>query len=290
VEVAEAPSAAVRVWLPRPTSDESQDILEERLSGADFTHSRESVHGNEFLHAELPPGSAVRTLVQSFLVRRRAVTTPEPPGIPGEAFPEEVRRFLLADREVPTDGEVVAEARTVVDAEESPAIICRKVFQHFLKTYEYDGRGCTLDRADQLGNLSRMCELGSGTCTDWHGLFVSWMRSLGIPARFQFGFNLPRTGQQSGIIAGYHCWAEAWLPRTGWFPVDITEAKKRPDEEARFFGGLDENRVRFTQGRDVGLTPAPALGPIDKFIFPHVEQDGKPHRFSVKFRFEVVAG
>jgi transglutaminase-like putative cysteine protease len=207
VEVAAAPSATVRVWLPCPTSDGSQDVLEERLSGADFSHSREPVHGNEILHVELPPGADARRLVLSHLVRRRAVSLPEPSPLAGQRLPEEVKRFLLADREVPVDGEVVAEARTVTEAGEPPAITCRKVFRHFLQTFEYDSRGCTLERAEQLGNLARMCELGSGTCTDWHGLFVSWMRSLGIPARFQFGFNLPRAGPRNGTIAGYHCWA-----------------------------------------------------------------------------------
>jgi transglutaminase-like putative cysteine protease len=288
VEVAEAPSTAVRVWLPFPTADASQDVLEARLSGANFSREREPVHGNEYLFVELPPDTASRTLVMSHLIRRREAVTVEPPVLPAQPLTEEVRRFLLANREVPTDGEVVAEARAVAEAGEPPASACRKVFQHFLKTFEYDSRGCTIDRASELGNLARMCEIGSGTCTDWHGLFVSWMRSLGVPARFHFGFNIPRGGKQSGTIAGYHCWADAWLPEAGWFPVDITEAKKRPEEEARFFGGLDENRVRFTLGRDVALTPAPAEGPVDKFIFPLVEADGRPHRFTVKFRFEAV--
>jgi transglutaminase-like putative cysteine protease len=237
---------------------------------------------------ELPPAAGSRPLVLSHLIRRRAVVAGEPPVLPAQPLPEEVRHFLLADREVPTDGAVVAKARAVVEAGEPPASACRKVFQHFLKTFEYDSRGCTIDRVSELGNLARMCEIGSGTCTDWHGLFVSWMRSLGVPARFHFGFNIPRDGKQSGTISGYHCWADAWLPEAGWFPVDITEAKKRPEEEARFFGGLDENRVRFTLGRDIALTAAPAQGPIDKFIFPHVEADGRPHRFTVKFRFEAV--
>lgn len=288
VEVAASHSTAVRVWLPRPTSDASQDVLEELLSGADFSRKREPANGNEYVYVELPPDAASRKLVLSHLIRRRAVLTTEPPVVPAQPLPEEVRPFLLASREVPTDGEIVAEARTVASAEEPPASISRKVFQHFLKTFEYDSRGCTIDRASELGNLARMCEIGSGTCTDWHGLFVSWVRSLGIPARFHFGFNIPRDGRKSGTIAGYHCWADAWLPEVGWFPVDITEAKKRPEEEARFFGGLDENRVRFTLGRDVVLTPAPAEGPIDKFIFPVVAADGKHHRFTVKFRFEAV--
>jgi transglutaminase-like putative cysteine protease len=288
VEVASSPSKAVRVWLPRPTSDASQDVLEERLSGADFSRQKESGQGNEYLYVELPPDAAARKLVLSHLVRRREVITAEPPVMPAQPLPDEVRPFLLANREVPTDGEVVAEARAFAGPREPPAVISRKVFQHFLKTFEYDSRGCTIDRFSEIGNLAKMCEIGSGTCTDWHGLYVSWMRSLGVPARFHFGFNIPRDGRKSGTIAGYHCWADTWLPETGWFPVDITEAKKRPAEEARFFGGLDENRVRFTVGRDVVLTPAPAEGPIDKFIFPIVEADGKHHRFDVKFRFEAV--
>ena len=53
------------------------------------------------------------------------------------------------------------------------------------------------------------------------------------------------------MIPGYHCWAEFQVAEYGWVPVDASEAHKRPEKREALFGGLDENRVQFTYGRDI---------------------------------------
>ncbi|NIN98761.1 MAG: transglutaminase domain-containing protein, partial [Anaerolineae bacterium] len=54
---------------------------------------------------------------------------------------------------------------------------------------------------------------------------------------------------------GYHCWAKFFLPGAGWVPVDISEADKHPSKVDYFFGTICENRVAFSVGRDILLTP-----------------------------------
>jgi transglutaminase-like putative cysteine protease len=82
------------------------------------------------------------------------------------------------------------------------------------------------------------------------------MRCSGIPARFEIGFPLP-TGKTEGEFPGYHCWAEFYLEDTGWVPVNVSGARKNPVKRDYFFGALDDNRVFFTYGRDIGLSPRP---------------------------------
>lgn len=43
-----------------------------------------------------------------------------------------------------------------------------------------------------------------------------------------------------------------------------------------FFGTHDENRVELTRGRDLNLTPLQAGDPLNYFIYPYAEADGKP--------------
>jgi hypothetical protein len=43
-----------------------------------------------------------------------------------------------------------------------------------------------------------------------------------------------------------------------------------------FFGTHDENRVEFTRGRDLKLTPGQASDPLNYFVYPYAEADGKP--------------
>jgi transglutaminase-like putative cysteine protease len=119
------------------------------------------------------------------------------------------------------------------------------------------------------------CANKYGNCTDFHSVFMSLGRIRGIPVRFTMG--LPVPPEKSGTIGGYHCWAEFYVPDTGWVPVDISEASKHKELSAYYFGSLTPDRVAFTRGRDLELDPAPASGKQNFFIYPIVEVDGKAH-------------
>ena len=79
------------------------------------------------------------------------------------------------------------------------------------------------------------------------------MRAEGILARFDIGFPVPEN-KDKGDIPGYHCWAEFYARKTGWIPVDISEAWKAQGKRDYFFGSVDANRVQFSTGRDVTLS------------------------------------
>ena len=63
----------------------------------------------------------------------------------------------------------------------------------------------------------------------------------------------------------------------GWVPVDISEANKNPKMKDYYFGNLTEDRVTFTTGRDIDLVPKQDGAPLNFFIYPYVEVDGKPY-------------
>jgi hypothetical protein len=60
-------------------------------------------------------------------------------------------------------------------------------------------------------------------------------------------------------------------------PVDISEAWKHPEKRAYFFGAHDDNRVQFTMGRDLRLSPSQDGEPLNYFVYPYVEVGGKPY-------------
>jgi len=105
----------------------------------------------------------------------------------------------------------------------------------------------------------------------------------GIPARFEIGFPL-HEARGSGVVPGYHCWAEVYLKGIGWWPVDSSEASRHPERFDYYFGSHDENRVQLSVGRDIVFTPSQKGEPINYFIYPHVEVDGRPHS-DVRTRF-----
>jgi hypothetical protein len=59
-------------------------------------------------------------------------------------------------------------------------------------------------------------------------------------------------------------------------PVDISEARQHPELRQYYFGNLTENRVMFTTGRDLVLSPKQDGPPLNYFVYPYIEVDGKP--------------
>jgi hypothetical protein len=72
--------------------------------------------------------------------------------------------------------------------------------------------------------------------------------------------------------------------------VDISEAWKDPKKYDYFFGSVDANRVQFSLGRDLTLKPKQDGSPLNFFIYPYAEVDGKPFDgISKKFSFQEAA-
>ena len=98
-------------------------------------------------------------------------------------------------------------------------------------------------------------------------------RSQGVPARFIIGFPVP-ADKTEATISGYHCWAEAYDRRRGWLPLDASEAYKSKRNDA-YFGKIPSDRIEFTVGRDLLLEPPQQGEPLNFFIYPYLEQDGR---------------
>ncbi len=114
-------------------------------------------------------------------------------------------------------------------------------------------------------------------------------RSQGIPARFAIGFPIPHDRSEAEID-GYHCWAEAWDPARGWLPMDASEAWKAQQADA-FFGKLPSDRIVFTIGRDLVLSPSQKGTPLNYFIYPYAEVEGRPvEGIRRSFHFRRVEG
>jgi transglutaminase-like putative cysteine protease len=159
---------------------------------------------------------------------------------------------------------VVEEANAKTDIEQA-----RAIYDHIVATVKYDKSGTGWGR----GDIYYACDARRGNCTDFHAIFIGYCRALGIPARFSIGFPLPKE-RGAGRISGYHCWAEFYAKDVGWIPVDASEAAKDPSRRKYFFGAHDENRVQFSRGRDLTLSPPQAAGALNFFIYPYVEVDG----------------
>ena len=69
--------------------------------------------------------------------------------------------------------------------------------------------------------------------------------------------------------------------------MDISEAWKDKAKQDYYFGSITENRLEFTQGRDITLEPAQNGGPLNYFVYPYVELNGQEFKnVEVTFKYK----
>lgn len=189
----------------------------------------------------------------------------------GQATSEELTRMKQPNRMIPLDGKVAAVSASM-KLPADPLAAARALYDHTLERMKYDKpEGQPWGR----GDAEWACDAKFGNCTDFHSYFMGLARTKGLPARFEMGFPIPAGDEKEAKVGGYHCWAYVWIEGRGWMPVDISEADKNPAKADYFFGTLDADRVTMTGGRDLTLSPAPAEGPLNFFVYPYAEVDGK---------------
>ncbi|QNH62500.1 transglutaminase-like domain-containing protein [Hymenobacter sediminicola] len=274
---------SLELWLPVPHPDASQDIRNLKITASAPYKLAAAPYGNQVLHLKVSASQAanLRVAMRFEATRREHLNPFLSPSKEAkvrntrsiEPTDPDMARWLAPDRLVPLDAkiktwaqEVVAKAGAKTDLEKA-----RAIYEHVVSTVTYDKTGQGWGR----GDIYYACDARRGNCTDFHAVFIGYCRALGIPARFSIGFPLPAE-RGAGEIKGYHCWAEFYTKQTGWVPVDASEAAKDPSRRAYFFGAHDENRVEFTRGRDVPLRPSQQGQPLNYFIYPYAEVDGKP--------------
>ncbi len=276
-----------RIWIPLPQSDSYQTITNLKIeSPFPYTTHRDSEYGNEYVYLEVSAArvagpAEVRIYFQATRQEHRVALGAQPIAAKTGAGAGDLRRFLQPDQRVPLEG-IIGElsARETRRMPDAPAK-ARAIYDYVIATMRYDKSGTGWGNGDAVW----ACTAKRGNCTDFHSLFIGMVRAAGIPARFEIGFSLPED-QHRGTIAGYHCWAEFYVAPYGWIPVDASEAWKHPEKKNYFFGAHDDNRVQFSVGRDIRLDPPQQGDPLNYFIYPYAEVDGKPLALESKFSFQ----
>jgi transglutaminase-like putative cysteine protease len=259
---------ALDLWLPLPQSDRNQTIHRVTIDApSPISIGREARSGNQNLHVRF--GSPRAPVVVNLVIeatRCENVASDQPLG------DEDRARYLAAEPLVPLDGPIRALAEEATRGLATDAEKARAIYDKVTGLVKYDKSGTGWGRGDALF----ACDAKRGNCTDFHALIIGMCRSVGIPARFAIGLPLP-VKRGGGEIPGYHCWAELYVRGQGWVPVDASEAAKDPTRRDYFFGHHDEDRLEFSQGRQLTLVPAQQGPPLNFFVYPNAEVDGKSH-------------
>jgi transglutaminase-like putative cysteine protease len=279
-----APSGArAALWVPYPTENLDQRVVDARVEAPwPWRLTREEKFGNRIVYAEGTPDAHTPDLVMHLTVERHPST-----GIPaGVASAEETlrpARYEMPDKLIPFHETIRRLAERESKGRASQSEKARAFYDYVYRTMAYDKDGSGWGRGDAVW----ACENKRGNCTDFHSLLIGMLRTQGIPGRFVIGFPIP--DGDAGPVGGYHCWAEFYDGQRGWLPVDASEAKKKGMADA-YYEKIPNDRIEFTAGRDIVLNPPQEGEPLNYFIYPYVEVDGKPvEPPKAAFRFRRLA-
>jgi len=267
----------LRLWIPVPHSDAYQQITALEVK-APVKHllRNDAFYQNEFAYfeapaAELRKGFEVHMTFEVVRHEHRVDLTAKPAKAAPPLSPAERKRDLSPDKLVPLSGIIGETSAEETKGITDPVEKAHALYNYVIATMKYDKTGTGWGH----GDAAWFCTAKKGNCTDFHGYFIGLARAAGIPARFEIGFPLPAKPGE-GAIGGYHCWAEFYVTGYGWIPIDASEAWKHPEDRTYFFGAHDVNRVQFTRGRDINVTPKQAGEPLNYSVYPYAELDGKP--------------
>lgn len=141
-------------------------------------------------------------------------------------------------------------AAAIVGDETDPLRQSQLVFDYIQDTFPWAG-------AREYSTIecipSYVVEQGHGDCGQVTLLYISLMRTLGVPARWISGW-MVHPGE-----ANYHDWGATYFEGVGWVPVDVSFGRylNAPDPEAqRFYNtGIDSWRMCINTGVGMPMLP-----------------------------------
>ena len=277
----------VSLWIPYPLSDASQQITDVNISGNYEKQGiyRDAASSAVYLYAYWAKATETPVLRMSFHVDSH-FKKGDALRDGGTAIPVDVRPYLAATTFIPSDNaQILAYAKEATAGKKTLLEKARGVYQWTIQNTfrDPDVKGCGLGQA--LATMTKA--KGGGKCADISSVFVAVARAAGIPARDVFG--LRGSGKSGEMTGDFHCWAEFYLPGTGWVmadPADVRKAMlveklelgdKRTKESTEFFwNGDDLFRIALSRAdRGVLFSPQQKGGPLDYFMYPYAEVDGK---------------
>ncbi len=283
-KIADIPAGTrtLRVWLPVPQDSTVQTIRDLSFSRA-ARFGVEPKYGNRIAYFEIEnPGASAEITMKFGCTRTEARADLEALRAEGTDDPAAFAVYRKPDTLVLVNDAVRAIAADVTKGKTGTVEKARALYEYVVTRMTYDKSHDGWGR----GSTQHACEVGKGNCTDFHALFNSLCRAEGIASGFEIGLYLPYERKSEEKIGGYHCWALFRVPGKTWVPVDCSEAMRFPARRGFLFGGQTSNRVTLSTGRDLMLEPRQAGEPLNYFLNPYAEADGKPVKTDKTWSFK----
>jgi len=137
---------------------------------------------------------------------------------PIQDLPNEFRAYTEPAEIINIDDDIIAAASEIASGKDDLVDVVDSVAWWVNTNIEYNLSTLT---AEASQNASWVLKNRRGVCDELTSLFISMLRSLGIPARFAAGISYTNAPSFDNDW-GPHGWAEVYFPGYGWIPYDVT--------------------------------------------------------------------
>lgn len=237
----------VRVWMPFPYENGRQSNIKLESSSHKVTYSKNSLHnsiymeqksgGKEPLHFEAVFSYDVQSMYFSAdYILTHLKEYDKSSELYKKYTSTELPQVILTD-------EMKTLAQRIVGNETNPYRQASLIYDWIDTYFPWAG-------AREYSTIPNMAEYvlenGHGDCGQVSLLYITLVRSLGIPARWESGWMLHPSN------VGMHDWAETYYEGIGWVPVDMSFGglEVSPDSNVRNFykSGIDMYRLAVNKG------------------------------------------
>jgi transglutaminase-like putative cysteine protease len=227
-DYAQAASDVLQLLRVQPAGHEGQHIVSWRIDTDVDGHLKraEDAFGN-ITHMFYPDGPVKRLTLHV----AGEVDTVESHGVLSGGYEPLPPQIFLRQTDLtrPDDG-LLALARQI-DAGDALAT-CHRLTSLLHDQFSFDP-----DVTHSHSDAAHAFALKAGVCQDYAHVFLSVVRSLGIPARYVSGHLVRNDGFVTQPAA--HAWAEALIPDLGWVAFDPTNGMCATEAYLRVAVGLD---------------------------------------------------
>lgn len=236
----------IRVWMPFPfESDRQSDIMVLAASQPDYILSGDrSIHSSIYFEKAVEEGKDTHFDYEASFVNHGQYFSPEYILANLKPYDKESEVYLQNTEFVaPHIIEMTDLAKSIVGEETNPYRQSEMVYDYIIQHYPWAG-------AREYSTIScipaYVIREGHGDCGQVSLLYISLMRSLGVPARWESGWML-HPGEKN-----LHDWAEVYFEGVGWVPIDVSFGRyvHAADPRARKFysTGMDAHRMATNHG------------------------------------------
>ncbi len=288
------------LWIPVPSNSEWQKVESLTVEGVtDYKITKESRYKNRMVYVHIDAAQAPLAITVRYTVNRKEVRVlTQEARHPKKASEAYLKMNLLGEKSLPIGGRYLTLSTEATTGKTTLLDKTRALYDHVLQTMQYDYKS----ESPKLGqgDSDFVCDYKKGDCADLHSYLISLARTQNIPIIHEFGFGiggvpLPSPLPTEAKISTYHCYALVYHPEYGWIPVDASDGirwadRKRADMRDYMFGNLvlERNAVAVSLGRNLTLAPPQKGEPLNKFIYPYLEADGKPVKLQVEMSRRLI--